>query len=135
VRSANDTHAMAQHDWSATEPGVRLVVFQHGAEWPEGLACELSGGITTCIVTERPDDSFSGVVGRCSRRVQEAGSGAVQLVWLAAVGGETPDARLKRLAQSVGAEAVVWVAARKKGGPAMLRAVSRTQIDRSALAG
>lgn len=65
---------------------VRIVVFQRGAVWPPGLARDLSGGVTTCIVAEAVGDGLSGLLQRVVRRANYVGLPVAQLVWLS---GET----------------------------------------------
>ena len=66
------------------EGACRLVVVEHGAEWPEWLARALSGGVTTYLVAEAIGDGLGGLVNRVERRAQSCETPVSQLIWLSA---------------------------------------------------
>jgi hypothetical protein len=75
---------------------VRILVFQRGAVWPPGLARDLSGGVTTCIVAEAEGDGLSGLLQRVVRRANYVGLPVAQLVWLSGDTRRTAPVRFVR---------------------------------------
>lgn len=102
---------------------MRLVVFQRGAKWPQLLARDLSGGATTCIVSEELGDGLSGLVHRVARRASNTDLAVIQLIWISGETRRTAPVRfVRQLAEAVGSPSTVLVvqaqasAARRRTG-------------------
>lgn len=128
--SVRDTQEWSSAEWSSTEwssandvwrwvpPSlaerpdgcVRILVFQRGAVWPPGLARDLSGGVTTCIVAEAAGDGLSGLLQRVVRRANYVGLPVAQLVWLSGETRRTAPVRfVRQLAKMVEASSTALV--------------------------
>lgn len=89
---------------------LRLVVFQRGATWPPFLARDLSGGVTTCIVSEVLGDGLSGLTQRAVRRAEYVNLPVTQLIWISGDSRKGAPLRfLQKLAEAVGAASTVLV--------------------------
>jgi hypothetical protein len=84
------------------EGSCRLVVLEHGAQWPEWLAQGLSGGVTTYLVAEAVGDGLGGLVRRVEKRSQHCEVPVGQLIWLSAQSKRLAPLRwIKRLSAKI----------------------------------
>lgn len=82
VISAAHSRRFELDGYVAPEGSCRLVVFERGAQWPAWLARELSGGVTTYLVSEAIGDGLGGLVQRVEKRAQSCEMPVSQLIWL-----------------------------------------------------
>lgn len=112
VCAAEQPSALA-HQFALVSPDgtCRLVVMERGARWPDWLARELSGGVTTYLVAEAVGDGLGGLVQRVERRAANSENPVSQLIWLSAQPKRLAPLRwIKRLSSKVRALETIVVA-------------------------
>jgi hypothetical protein len=84
------------------EGSCRVVVIERGAQWPDWLARELSGGVTTYLVAEAVGDGLGGLAQRVEKRTSSCEMPVSQLIWLSAESKRLAPLRwIKRLAAKI----------------------------------